>query len=209
MQLAAARPEPIPCYMEMSSTNPLFVLPEALRTRASQIAEGLFGSFTLGVGQFCTKPGLVFLPRDENADALVASLVARVEQATAAPMLTEGIYKSYKSLLAERQKIRGVEVLALASPEPVGSVKAPPALFEINGSDLLREPELAKEIFGPSALVIRYADREELVALAHSLEGQLRQPCMEPTPTLLPSAIWSTFSNAKQEGSSSMATRPA
>jgi len=72
MQLAAARPEPIPCYMEMSSTNPLIVLPEALRTRAPQIAEGLFGSFTLGVGQFCTKPGLVFLPHDADADALVA-----------------------------------------------------------------------------------------------------------------------------------------
>jgi NADP-dependent aldehyde dehydrogenase len=173
MQLAAARPEPIPCYMEMSSTNPLIVLPEALRTRAPQIAEGLFGSFTLGVGQFCTKPGLVFLPHDENADALVAGLVARVEQAPASPMLTEGIYKSYKSLLAQRQQIRGVEVLALSSPEQAGSVNAPPALFQVSGSELLREPELAKEIFGPSALVIRYANRQELLALAHSLEGQL------------------------------------
>ncbi len=173
MQLAAARPEPIPCYMEMSSTNPLFVLPEALRTRAAQIAEGLFGSFTLGVGQFCTKPGLVFLPRDENADALVAGLVARVEQALAAPMLSEGIYKSYKSLLAEREQIGGVEVLALSSPEPAGSVKAPPSLFQVNGSELLREPELAKEIFGPSTLVIRYANRQQLLALANALEGQL------------------------------------
>ena len=120
MQLAAARPEPIPCYMEMSSTNPLFVLPEALRTRGAQIAEGLFASFTLGVGQFCTKPGLVFLPRDEDADTLVAGLVARVEQASAAPMLTRGIYKSYKSLRAEREQIAGVEVLALSSPEPAG-----------------------------------------------------------------------------------------
>jgi len=173
MQLAAARPEPIPCYMEMSSTNPLIVLPEALRTRAPQIAEGLFGSFTLGVGQFCTKPGLVFLPHDADADALVAGLVARVEQASAAPMLTSGIHKSYKSLVAEREQVRGVAVLALSSPEPAGSVKAPPALFEVNGSDLLREPKLAEEIFGPTALVIRYKDRAELLALAQSLEGQL------------------------------------
>ena len=173
MQLAAARPEPIPCYMEMSSTNPIFVLPEALRTRAAQIAEGLFASFTLGVGQFCTKPGLVFLPRDENADALVAGLVARVEQASAAPMLTAGIYKSYKSLLKERQQIAGVEVLALSSPEPAGSVQAPPALFQVNGSELLREPALGEEIFGPSTLVVRYADQKELLALVHSLEGQL------------------------------------
>jgi NADP-dependent aldehyde dehydrogenase len=173
MQLAAARPEPIPCYMEMSSTNPFIVLPEALRTRAAQIAEGLFGSFTMGVGQFCTKPGLVFLPRDEDAAALVAGLVARVEQASASPMLTKGIYKSYKSLTAEREQVGGVEVLALASPEPAGSLHAPPALFEVNGRDLLREPGLTEEIFGPCALVIRYADREELLALANALEGQL------------------------------------
>jgi NADP-dependent aldehyde dehydrogenase len=173
MQLAAARPEPIPCYMEMSSTNPFIVLPEALRTRAPQIAEGLFGSFTLGVGQFCTKPGLVFLPHDENADTLVAELEARVQKAAAAPMLTAGIYKSYKSLVAERGQAGGVAVLAQAEPEAAGSVNAPPALFEVSGSDLLREPKLTEEIFGPTALVIRYADRNELLALAHSLEGQL------------------------------------
>jgi NADP-dependent aldehyde dehydrogenase len=173
MQLAAARPEPIPCYMEMSSTNPLIVLPEALRTRAPQIAEGLFGSFTLGVGQFCTKPGLVYLPRSADADALVAGLEARVKQAAAAPMLTEGIYKSYKSLVAERQKTGGVAVLAEATSEAAGSVNAPPVLFEVSGSELLREPKLAEEIFGPSTLVIRYKDREELLGLASALEGQL------------------------------------
>jgi len=173
MQLAAARPEPIPCFMEMSSTNPLFVLPEALRTRAAQIAEGLFGSFTLGVGQFCTKPGLVFLPHDECADELVAGLAARVEKATPCPMLTEGIYKSYKSLAAQREQLGSVEVLALGSPEPAGSVDAAPALFQVSGAELLREPELAKEIFGPSTLIVRYANRQELIALAHTLEGQL------------------------------------
>jgi len=125
------------------------------------------------VGQFCTKPGLVFLPRDEDSDTLVAGLVARVEQASAAPMLTKGIYKSYKSLLAKREQIAGVEVLALSSPEPAGSVQAPPALFQVNGSELLREPALGEEIFGPSTLVIRYADKRELLALVHSLEGQL------------------------------------
>jgi NADP-dependent aldehyde dehydrogenase len=173
MQLAAARPEPIPCYMEMSSTNPFIVLPEALSTRAAQVAEGLFGSFTLGVGQFCTKPGLVFLPHNADADTLIAGLRSRVEQAAAAPMLTEGIYKSYKSLVAERQQVGGVAVLAKAPDEAVGSVNAPPALFEVSGSDLLREPKLTEEIFGPCTLVIRYRDREELLALAQSLEGQL------------------------------------
>jgi 2,5-dioxopentanoate dehydrogenase len=173
MQLAAARPEPIPCYMEMSSTNPLIVLPEALRTRTAQIAEGLFGSFTMGVGQFCTKPGLVFLPYDADADSLVAELEARVQKAASAPMLTAGIYKSYKSLVAERGQAGGVSLLAQAEPEAAGSVNAPPVLFEVSGSDLLREPKLTEEIFGPTTLVIRYKDRAELLALAQSLEGQL------------------------------------
>jgi NADP-dependent aldehyde dehydrogenase len=88
-------------------------------------------------------------------------------------MLTAGIYKSYKSLVAERQQARGVAALALSSPEPAGSLKAPPALFEVSGSDLLREPKLTEEIFGPTTLIIRYKDRAELLTLAQSLEGQL------------------------------------
>jgi alpha-ketoglutaric semialdehyde dehydrogenase len=174
MQLAAARPEPIPCFMEMSSTNPFFVLPEALRTRGEQIANGLFGSFTMGVGQFCTKPGLVFLPRDEYADSLVAELAARVKQATASPMLTEGICKSYKSGVTQRQGQGGVQTLARGdSPGSSGTVEVTPVLFQTTGKDLLRDPELASEIFGPSTLVIRYADLGELITLANALEGQL------------------------------------
>jgi NADP-dependent aldehyde dehydrogenase len=88
-------------------------------------------------------------------------------------MLTEGIYKSYKSLVARREQLGSVEVLALSSPEPAGSVHGAPALFQICGAELLHEPELAKEIFGPSTLIIRYADRQELITLAHALEGQL------------------------------------
>src|SRR3954452_219256 len=68
MRLAAERPEPIPCYAEMGSTNPLFILSGAMRERGAQIAQSLQASFTLGSGQFCTKPGMVFLPADQSAD---------------------------------------------------------------------------------------------------------------------------------------------
>jgi NADP-dependent aldehyde dehydrogenase len=174
MQLAAARPEPIPCFTEMSSTNPLFVLPEALRTRGAQIAEGLFGSFTLGVGQFCTKPGLVFLPRTDEADTLVAALAARVNQATASPMLTEGICKSYESGVKQRQGHGSVELLAQTrSKDGTGLGYVFPALFQVSSSELLRDDELAHEIFGPSTLIVRYTNREELIAQAQALEGQL------------------------------------
>jgi len=173
MQRAAARPEPIPCFMEMSSVNPVVVLPEALRTRGTQIASGLFGSFTLGVGQFCTKPGLVFLPRNAEADALMAELKRQVENGTTAPMLTEGIAGSYRKGVAGRHEHAGVETIAQAARNGAGSNFAEPVLFQIAGADLARNPELAGEVFGPSALVIRYENREELMALVRGLEGQL------------------------------------
>ena len=173
MQMAASRPEPIPCFMEMSSTNPLFVLPEALRTRPAQIAAGLFGSFTLGVGQFCTKPGLVFLPRNESADELVAELVSLVQKGAASPMLTEGICKSYKAGVAARGKNSRVALLAEPAQSADANGHVSPVLFEVTAKDLLDEPDLALEIFGPSTLVVRYADKKELLALARDLEGQL------------------------------------
>jgi 2,5-dioxopentanoate dehydrogenase len=174
MYMCAARPEPIPCFTEMSSVNPVFVLPEALRTRAAQIANGLFGSFTLGVGQFCTKPGLVYLPAGEHADALVAELKKFVEQAGASPMLTEGISESYRSGLAHRRGHGAVRTLAeAATPIDLKSCHAMPALFEVDGGDLAKHPELAGEIFGPATLVIRYKNRDEMLGLARSIEGQL------------------------------------
>jgi len=174
MQLAAARPEPIPCYMEMSSTNPLFVLPEALLTSAAQIGKSLFASFTLNVGQFCTKPGLVFLPRNQSADALIAVLASQVEEAGTSVMLTEGICRNYSSALAERKRHRGVEILAEPKSSNGGrGAWMAPTLLQTDGSELLRIPELAKEVFGPATLIVRYAERKELIALARGLEGQL------------------------------------
>jgi 2,5-dioxopentanoate dehydrogenase len=172
MKVAASRPEPIPCFMEMSSSNPLVVLPEALATRGTQIANGLFGSFTLGVGQFCTKPGLVYLPRNEAADALVATLKSLVEQSQSSPMLTETICGNHHSGVAARKRNNAVETLAEGAAGP-GAGYAAPALFEVGGSQMLHSPELAHEIFGPSTLLIRYDDRDQLMALLNAVEGQL------------------------------------
>jgi 2,5-dioxopentanoate dehydrogenase len=174
MDLAAKRPEPIPCYMEMSSTNPFIVLPEALQTRAGQIGKDLFASFTLNVGQFCTKPGLVFLPRDRSADGVITALASQVNEADTSLMLTEGICRNYSSALAERKKRGGVQVLAESkSSRGAGGAWMAPTLLQTDGSEFLGVPELAKEVFGPATLVVRYADREELVALIRGLEGQL------------------------------------
>lgn len=174
MDRAAARPEPIPCFMEMSSVNPVVILPEALRTRAAQIANGLFGSFTLGVGQFCTKPGLVYLPRNADADALVAELMKHVEQAAISPMLTEGISESYRSGVNDRKANTAVEtVVETLAHDNCDSMYAVPVVFQVSGEELKRKPELMSEVFGPSTLVIRYGDRKDLISLLQSIEGQL------------------------------------
>ena len=174
MDLCASRPEPIPCFTEMSSVNPVFVLPEALASRGAAIAAGLFGSFTMGVGQFCTKPGIVFLPTGPEADALIAEIRKLVAAAPCPPMLTEGIAKSYKTGIAERTGNAAVATLAqAAAPADLKGSYAVPALFEIAASELERNPALANEIFGPSTLVIRYQSREQMLALARSLSGQL------------------------------------
>jgi NADP-dependent aldehyde dehydrogenase len=172
MKVAASRPEPIPCFMEMSSSNPMVVLPEALAARGGQIANGLFGSFTLGVGQFCTKPGLVYLPHNQAADEFVAALTKLVEQSQASAMLTETICGNHHSGVATRKTSGAVRLLAEGAAGPGGSYAAP-ALFEVSGDEMLRSPKLAHEIFGPSTLVIRYADRDELKALLSAVEGQL------------------------------------
>lgn len=174
LEQTAKRSEPIPCYMEMSSTNPFFVLPEALQTRAAQIGSDLFASFTLNVGQFCTKPGLVFLPRNAAADALIAVLASQVNEANPALMLTEGICRNYLSALDERERHRGVEILAASkSSNGASGAWVAPTLLETSGRELLGTPELAREVFGPATLIVRYSDREELFALARNLEGQL------------------------------------
>lgn len=173
MDLAAARPDPIPCFTEMSSTNPLVVLPEALAARGQAIASGLFDSFTLGVGQFCTKPGLIFLPADTTGNAFVEELQNRTRQGAGAVMLTEGICGSFRKGLSQHKTHSHVQLLAEAPVSGEPGFRAVPALLETTGQALLDHPDLAHELFGPSTLIVRYSDRAQLLALAHALEGQL------------------------------------
>ena len=95
MDLAASRPDPIPCFTEMSSGNPVFILPGALRKGPAALAQSLFGSFTLGAGQFCTKPGVVFVSESAESSTFFDELKAFVEQAQPFTLLTEGIAREY------------------------------------------------------------------------------------------------------------------
>lgn len=172
MDIAASRPEPIPFYAEMSSTNPVFILPGALRERGEPIAEGLHTSFTLGAGQFCTKPGMVFLSDGDEALPFTEKLRQLVAASTPFHLLTKAIHTAYDSSLAGRKADTSVKLLA--EPRTTDSVgfAADAVLFETDAAAFLGS-NLGAEIFGPTTLLVRHSTRDQILEIARSLEGHL------------------------------------
>jgi 2,5-dioxopentanoate dehydrogenase len=172
MDLAAARPDPIPCFTEMSSGNPVFILPGALRKDPVALAKGLFGSFTLGAGQFCTKPGIVLMPAMPEASTFTQELRALVAASQPFALLTEGIAREY---------VRGTEArasqVALVANEPPQNADpgcfAPAKLFQASLDELLERPSLAEEIFGPDTLLVSCGTPDDALRAAASLDGHL------------------------------------
>ncbi|MBW3631082.1 MAG: aldehyde dehydrogenase family protein, partial [Gemmatimonadetes bacterium] len=164
----------IPVYAEMGSVNPVFLLPSAVEARGELIAEGLSGSITMGVGQFCTSPGLVLGVADRHLYRLVERLGERMRDAPAAAMLHAGICSGYRAGVDAFRGTEGVHLVA----ESGASVEADerngrPALFATDGRTLREQPQLQEEVFGPVSLVVAAETPDELIALAEALEGQL------------------------------------
>src|SRR5690625_87886 len=171
MRTAAARPVPIPVYAEMGSVNPVFVLPQAAEARAEQIASGLHGSFTLGVGQFCTNPGVVLVPDGEAGDALVAKLSELTRETPGQTMLNERVCSNYGRGL---EGLREAGARGLVRGEDAGGPPtAVAAAWAVGIKEVSVNPALLSEVFGTSTLVVRYDEEGELLDLARSLEGQL------------------------------------
>ncbi len=171
---AAARPDPIPVFAEMSSLNPVFLLPGALADRSGEIAKGFVASMTLGVGQFCTKPGLVFGVAGALLDAFAASVAEAVAATPPASMLTTDIRNAFEhgrdSLGAEA----GATVVArAASAIDAAQTQAAAIVMETDAATFLARPQLAEEVFGPFSLVVKAESTAQLEALARRLEGQL------------------------------------
>lgn len=170
MDIAASRPDPIPCYAEMSSTNPVFILPGALEQQ-EKVAADLTASYTLGAGQFCTKPGLVFLP-ENGAETLTATLKEKVAALPAFTMLTADIAAQYKRGLTQRKETAGIKA-DISTAESSSTAGTATALLETDAEQLLQDPELAEEIFGPTTLLVRFSDKEQMLQAARSLQGHL------------------------------------
>lgn len=169
--MAAARPEPIPVFAEMSSINPVLVLPQALANRGSVIAKELAASVVQGCGQFCTNPGLVLGIRSAAFSSFIDDLAGHIAEQSAQTMLNTGTLNSYRKGLQALQAHPDIKKLSGFSQE--GS-QAQPQLFEADASLLLEQDELLQEeIFGPCTVVVQVTDEDELVRAIDSLQGQL------------------------------------
>jgi 2,5-dioxopentanoate dehydrogenase len=172
MKIAAARPEPIPVYAEMSSINPVVLLPGALKARGEQLGKDFVASLTLGVGQFCTNPGLVFALEGAELQPFLDSATAALKQVQPAVMLTPGIHSAYERGVTELLKHQKLSSLARGG-ESQGKHCGRAALFATTAADLAQHPEVAHEVFGASSIVVRAKTEAELVKALEALEGQL------------------------------------
>lgn len=170
MDAAAARPHPIPVYAEMGSINPVVILPGAINERQDAIASGLAGSVTLGVGQFCTNPGLILLEKGPAAEAFLAKLGEHLSRVTPGAMLTESICHEFREGLARFSSVSGVEVRTRVESGPR---QAGAALLVTNQENFLKQTDLLEEVFGPATLAILCDSREGMLKVLKGLDGQL------------------------------------
>ncbi|MHA7127733.1 aldehyde dehydrogenase (NADP(+)) [Janibacter indicus] len=166
---AAARPVPIPVYAEMSSINPVVVLPGAIASGAEDLAAAYVDSLTLGSGQFCTNPGLLFLPKGEEGDRFLAAAGRAVSAATGTQMLTSGIAEAYAAGTQRQAATEGVTVVATGQAGEGADAPAP-QLVEAAAEQL---DAVSDEVFGAAGVVVRYDSLEDLLPQLAELEGQL------------------------------------
>lgn len=168
--LCAKRDEPIPFFGELGSINPVFVLDSALQDRGPTIAEAWANSLTMGVGQFCTNPGVLVLSQGVGADAFIHVAQSALENVVPQVMLTGGIAAAYRAGCERVSSTEWVNRLVNAKGSDRTVV---PALFATTASQWLSTPQLGQEIFGPAGIVVLVQNAEERLSLAQSLDGQL------------------------------------
>ncbi|WP_238421612.1 aldehyde dehydrogenase (NADP(+)) [Gordonia sp. 'Campus'] len=170
VRAAAARPEPIPVYAEMSSINPVYPLAGALSADAPGLGRAFVGSLTMGSGQFCTNPGLVIAVDGPDLDAFVAAASEAIGASEPTPMLTPGIAANYAAAVDEFTGT--AEVLARAD-ETQGPHACRAALFGTDADSFLASETLQQEIFGSSSLIVRCRDLAQVADVTARIEGQL------------------------------------
>lgn len=174
LEAANSRPQPIPVFAEMSSLNPIFLLPGALRQKSQEIAAGLKVSVTAGVGQFCTKPGLVFGIGGPDWDAFTEAFQSAIRSVAPGTMLHRGIRDQYCHSVGRTSQAPGVTLLAQSdSDAEETSTQARPSAWKADAQTFFAQPSLQEEIFGPATVLIEASDMGELRLAVSKLSGQL------------------------------------
>lgn len=169
---ANKRDVPVPVYAEMGSTNPVFILPGALKEKKETIAKDLAASVTQGVGQFCTNPGLVLLQQSDDGKVFRDTLSSSIAGSAAGVMLSAGIKNNYDRGLERLSGATGVTVAVRGKNEGDG-YRGVPSLLEASADSFLKDHALEEEVFGPSTLVVTASTREEIIRAAEKLTGHL------------------------------------
>jgi 2,5-dioxopentanoate dehydrogenase len=170
--LANQRPEPIPIFAEMSSINPVILLPETLNAQAEKTATTLAASITLGVGQFCTNPGLIIAIEDDGLKHFIKSLSESITNSLAGTMLHQGIADNYAAKSSQALTQKGIVIVAKSSTEAKKN-QGVPTIVSVTATDFLKNPMLAEEVFGPFSLIVKCKDLAELHTVVNHLHGQL------------------------------------
>ncbi len=174
VELANARPEPIPVFAEMGSINPVVLLPNALQKNAAAIAQGFVGSVTLGIGQFCVKPGLIIAVEGEGLSTFIKETSALLSQVQAGVMLNERIHGAFGAGINLFRQHDGVELIcAGASSEGKDGFCAQATLLSTTADYFLQNPGIHEEVFGPASLIIRCRNHKDVMAVVSALKGQL------------------------------------
>ena len=169
--LASSREEPIPCFAEMGSINPVFLLPERLDQHTTNIASQYIDSVNLGVGQFCTNPGVVFGIKGKALDEFIESASKKMTETPGGTMLHTGIKTNYETAVGKVSKEKGVEELAKGNGE--GESVGVSRLLKTEGSAFIHNPNMQTELFGPASIIVACEDDEEMMLAARSLSGNL------------------------------------
>ena len=174
MDVAAARPVPIPFYAEMGSVNPIFVLPGALAQKKEQIAAGFVTSLTMGVGQFCTNPGLVAGMESDDWEKFSELVAKKVSEFAPSTMLHAGIYEAYTKGIEIRKKSADLELIGKSSARPnPDACEAAAYIFQTNRQGITSDPTLLDELFGPVSTLVNCGGLEDMVAIAEKMDGSL------------------------------------
>ncbi|MCK7554682.1 aldehyde dehydrogenase (NADP(+)) [Chitinophaga sedimenti] len=177
VEYSSQREVPVPVFAEMSSINPVVFFPDALEKNGAQLAQTYAGSITLGMGQFCTNPGLLLAVKSPALDAFTGVLAEEIAKVAPAKMLHTGICRSFNEKLEEVLEHKDVQLVKQSAQAPA-ELEAYPTLAKVSGAAFLADAALKEEVFGPFSLLVECESKAELIKVLKSLKGQLTTTLM-------------------------------